>query len=65
MSDKTLGPFTADYLCLVFVRFVLVAASNEIVFINFYADWCRFSKILQPIFDEAADVVMPSIFPFV
>ncbi|XP_044584543.1 endoplasmic reticulum resident protein 44-like isoform X1 [Cotesia glomerata] len=28
---------------------------NELVFINFYAEWCRFSNILAPIFDEAAD----------
>lgn len=33
-------------------------ASNELVFINFFADWCRFSNLLQPIFDEAADEVM-------
>lgn len=33
-------------------------ASNELVFINFYAEWCRFSNLLQPIFDEAADLVM-------
>uniref|UniRef100_A0A146KR41 Endoplasmic reticulum resident protein 44 n=1 Tax=Lygus hesperus TaxID=30085 RepID=A0A146KR41_LYGHE len=32
-------------------------ASNELVFINFYADWCKFSNLLQPIFDEAADKV--------
>lgn len=32
-------------------------ASNELVFINFYAEWCRFSNLLQPIFDEAADKV--------
>lgn len=37
------------------VAFVL--ASNELVIINFYADWCRFSNLLQPIFDEAADKV--------
>ncbi|OQR75043.1 endoplasmic reticulum resident protein 44-like [Tropilaelaps mercedesae] len=29
-------------------------AQYEVVFINFYADWCRFSQILSPIFDEAA-----------
>ena len=23
--------------------------------INFYADWCRFSNMLAPIWDEAAD----------
>ena len=25
--------------------------------LNFYADWCRFSNMLAPIFDEAADKV--------
>lgn len=32
-------------------------ASNEVVFINFYADWCKFSNLLAPMFDEAADRV--------
>uniref|UniRef100_A0A2M4BPZ0 Putative endoplasmic reticulum resident protein 44 n=2 Tax=Anopheles marajoara TaxID=58244 RepID=A0A2M4BPZ0_9DIPT len=35
----------------------MTLASNELVLINFYADWCRFSNILQPIFDEAAEKV--------
>lgn len=35
----------------------LFAASNELVFINFYAEWCRFSNILMPVFDEAAKKV--------
>ncbi|XP_017771319.1 PREDICTED: endoplasmic reticulum resident protein 44-like [Nicrophorus vespilloides] len=35
----------------------MTLASNELVFINFYADWCRFSNMLMPIFDEAADKV--------
>jgi len=30
-------------------------ADNEFVFINFYADWCRFSNMLSPVWDEAAD----------
>ncbi|XP_055616412.1 endoplasmic reticulum resident protein 44 isoform X1 [Toxorhynchites rutilus septentrionalis] len=38
-------------------NFAMTIASNELVFINFYAEWCRFSNILQPIFDEAADKV--------
>ncbi|XP_074644289.1 endoplasmic reticulum resident protein 44-like [Tubulanus polymorphus] len=29
----------------------------ELVFMNFYADWCRFSQMLQPVFDEAAKKV--------
>lgn len=32
-------------------------AQNELVFINFYADWCRFSQILGPVFDEAAQKI--------
>ncbi|KAF7399304.1 hypothetical protein HZH68_007896 [Vespula germanica] len=32
-------------------------ASNELVFINFYAEWCRFSNLLAPIFEEAANKV--------
>ncbi|XP_065155192.1 endoplasmic reticulum resident protein 44 [Atheta coriaria] len=35
----------------------MTLASNELVFINFYADWCRFSNLLMPIFDEAAENV--------
>ena len=33
----------------------LFPADNEFVFINFYADWCRFSNMLSPIWDEAAE----------
>ncbi|GFS69680.1 endoplasmic reticulum resident protein 44 [Nephila pilipes] len=32
-------------------------ANNELVFLNFYADWCRFSQILGPIFNEAAETI--------
>ncbi|CAL8101119.1 unnamed protein product [Orchesella dallaii] len=32
-------------------------SNTELVFLNFYADWCRFSNLLAPIFDEAADKV--------
>ncbi|XP_064466154.1 endoplasmic reticulum resident protein 44-like [Ornithodoros turicata] len=32
-------------------------AQHELVFINFYADWCRFSQILGPVFDEAAQKI--------
>lgn len=35
----------------------MILASNELVFLNFYAEWCRFSNMLQPIFDDAADQV--------
>ncbi|XP_015437683.1 PREDICTED: endoplasmic reticulum resident protein 44 [Dufourea novaeangliae] len=32
----------------------MTLVSNELVFINFYAQWCRFSNLLAPIFEEAA-----------
>lgn len=32
-------------------------AKYELVFLNFYADWCRFSQMLNPIFHEAAQQV--------
>lgn len=32
-------------------------AGNKVVFVNFYADWCRFSQMLAPIFDQASDLV--------
>eukprot|EP00092_Neocalanus_flemingeri_P038884 GFUD01042332.1.p1 GENE.GFUD01042332.1~~GFUD01042332.1.p1 ORF type:complete len:430 (-),score=105.15 GFUD01042332.1:287-1576(-) len=32
-------------------------ADNEFVFINFYADWCRFSNLLAPLWDEGADKI--------
>lgn len=38
----------------------MTLASNEFVMINFYADWCKFSNMLQPIFDEAADKIKES-----
>ena len=36
---------------------IRISAQNEFVFINFYADWCRFSNMLAPIWDEAADKI--------
>ena len=34
-----------------------VIQNNKLVFINFYADWCRFSNMLAPIWDQTADKV--------
>ncbi|XP_045076505.1 endoplasmic reticulum resident protein 44-like [Coregonus clupeaformis] len=27
-----------------------------VALVNFYADWCRFSQMLQPIFEEASNI---------
>lgn len=48
----------SEYLCLC----LFLSASNELVFINFYAQWCRFSNVLAPIFEEAATKIR-SAFP--
>jgi len=32
-------------------------SDHEFVFINFYADWCRFSNMLAPLWDEGADKI--------
>lgn len=29
--------------------------NNELLFVNYYANWCRFSQMLEPIYDEFAD----------
>jgi len=34
-----------------------VIQNYEFVFVNFYADWCRFSNLLAPIWDEGADLI--------
>ncbi|KAH8374791.1 hypothetical protein KR200_006115 [Drosophila serrata] len=31
-----------------------IIKSNDLVLLTFYVDWCRFSKLLEPIFEEAA-----------
>lgn len=61
--DKTLGKynnrtrfvFTMKELLIVISNvYKTVLATHELVFINFYADWCKFSNMLAPIYDEAA-----------
>ncbi|XP_014663709.1 PREDICTED: endoplasmic reticulum resident protein 44-like isoform X2 [Priapulus caudatus] len=46
-------PATSQPVSLTVNNFDQVVKNTEIVFINFYADWCRFSQILNPIFEEA------------
>ncbi|VDP11633.1 unnamed protein product [Heligmosomoides polygyrus] len=36
-------------------NFDTIMKSNEVVFVNFYADWCRFSQMLKPIFAQASE----------
>ncbi|KAH8243156.1 hypothetical protein KR032_005003 [Drosophila birchii] len=31
-----------------------ITESNDLVLLSFYVDWCRFSQLLEPIFEEAA-----------
>ena len=34
-----------------------IIENNDLVLVNFYADWCRFSNMLAPIWDQTADRV--------
>ena len=38
-------------------RCALSSVTKEVLFLNFYADWCRFSQQLKPIFDKAASTL--------
>lgn len=38
-----------------------VLSSTDIAVVNFYADWCRFSQILAPTFDEAGRKIKDEI----
>jgi endoplasmic reticulum resident protein 44 len=31
-----------------------ITAQYDVVFVNFYAEWCKFSRLLAPIFDQTA-----------
>lgn len=42
-------------------NFNTVLASHELVIVNYYANWCRFSQMLEPIFDEFADKLSKEI----
>lgn len=50
------SPIYRIYFCFNYMNF-FPTADNELVFINFYAQWCRFSNLLAPIFDKAADKI--------
>ncbi|CAJ0593106.1 unnamed protein product [Cylicocyclus nassatus] len=45
---------TANVVQLDSSNFDTIMQSNDVVFVNFYAEWCRFSQILKPIFLEAS-----------
>lgn len=36
-------------------NFDATLSGHELVFVNFYANWCRFSQMLEPIYDDFAD----------
>lgn len=34
-----------------------ILSNADVALVNFYADWCRFSQMLHPIFEEASNVI--------
>ena len=51
--SSLLPPFLPSFLS----RCALPLVTKEVLFLNFYADWCRFSQQLKPIFDKAASTL--------
>lgn len=51
----TLHLVLGDVVQLDTSNFDAVTKSNDVVFVNFYADWCRFSQMLKPIFAQASE----------
>ena len=39
-----------------------ILSQTEVMLVNFYADWCRFSRQLHPIFVNTANVIREGIF---
>ncbi|KJH48607.1 thioredoxin [Dictyocaulus viviparus] len=50
----SLQRISADVVQLDTSNFDAITKSNDIVFVNFYAEWCRFSQMLKPIFAQAS-----------
>ena len=53
----TYNPINSGAVQLDSLNINAILAGHEFVFINFYADWCRFSIMLAPIWDESADKI--------
>ncbi|XP_053570450.1 endoplasmic reticulum resident protein 44 [Bombina bombina] len=34
-----------------------ILSNADVALVNFYADWCRFSQMLHPIFEEASNII--------
>ncbi|MGQ5233184.1 thioredoxin domain-containing protein, partial [Brucella abortus] len=50
-------PITAEIASLDSENIDEILNNADVAFVNFYADWCRFSQMLHPIFEEASDVI--------
>jgi len=35
----------------------LIEDANQLVFVNFYVNWCRFSQNLNPIYEDLAEKI--------
>ncbi|XP_036611917.1 endoplasmic reticulum resident protein 44-like [Trichosurus vulpecula] len=50
-------PITAEIASLDSGNIDEILNNADVALVNFYADWCRFSQMLHPIFEEASNVI--------
>ncbi|OWF51555.1 endoplasmic reticulum resident protein 44-like [Mizuhopecten yessoensis] len=57
LTGFLVSPGRGDVISLVSSNMNTILSTNDVVFVNFYADWCRFSQILTPIFLETSNKI--------
>ncbi|KAM9307491.1 endoplasmic reticulum resident protein 44 [Gastrophryne carolinensis] len=50
-------PVRSDIISLESSNIDEVLGNADVALVNFYADWCRFSQMLHPIFEEASNII--------
>jgi len=57
ISLSSLNFATAEVIALTDDNLQHILNSNDVAIVNFYADWCRFSQLLKPTFEEAGNKI--------
>ncbi|XP_065888707.1 endoplasmic reticulum resident protein 44-like [Dysidea avara] len=58
ISWRLLAPGSGEAISIDEQNYETYRSTTPILFLNFYADWCRYSQALKPIFDKTADTLL-------